>query len=320
MTGIPPHIGVNLPSEALCFNIIENCADAVVVADTDQKVTYINKSAETMFGHASGSIIGKPFHLLIPERVRNRHHTLTDSFRGSSEASRFMDSRDVTIHGLRADGLEFPVNVSILKVGRGADMALVAIVRDVTEQKRFERELEKIASTDPLTGILNRRTFLPRAEAEYARARRYSRPMTFAMVDIDRFKTINDRFGHSVGDQALCHVVDVLSMGLRLTDVLCRWGGEEFSLILTETDEKSALITMQRLRRSVQETPLVRDDKSDEPIHMTVSIGFGSVEAGEETLDTLINRVDQALYTAKRTGRNKVCAIDDISSKVIDAA
>lgn len=320
VTGLPAEVGASSLNEALYFNIIENCADAVVVADRDQTVTYVNKSAESMFGYASEDLIGNAFDILIPAPVRTRHHALAETFRQSGEASRYMQNRDVTIYALRADGSEFPVNVSILKIGSGAEMSLVAIVRDITEQKQFEQELEKIASTDPLTGILNRRTFLPRAEAEYARAQRYGRPMTFAMIDIDRFKRINDKYGHSVGDQALCHVVNVISDGLRLTDVLCRWGGEEFALILTETDEKSALITMQRLRRSVQDKPLLRAEKPDEPIPMTVSIGFGSVAAGDGALDTLINRVDQALYTAKRTGRNKVCAIDDISSSAIDAA
>jgi diguanylate cyclase (GGDEF)-like protein/PAS domain S-box-containing protein len=307
-------------NESLYLDIIENCADAVVVVDTGQVITYVNKSTAAMFGYSGEALIGKPLHILIPKRVRENHSTLTETFRDSDEPSRFMQNREVSIQGLRANGSEFPVNVSILKSGSGSNASLVAIIRDVTEQKELEEDLKRLASTDPLTGILNRRTFLPRAEDEYVRAKRYGRPVAFAMIDIDHFKAINDTYGHAVGDQAICHVVDVISSGLRKPDIFCRWGGEEFALILTETDEKSALITTQRLRRSIQDTPLVLGAENDEQVDMTVSIGFGGVQSGEDSLDSLFERVDQALYTAKRTGRNKVCAIGEISSEATDAA
>ncbi len=311
---------MSVRNDSLYLDIIENCADAVVVVDADQSITYVNKSAMAMFGHSNKAVVGKSLNILIPERVRDGHRSLTDSFRNSSEPSRYMQNREVSIQGLRANGSEFPVNVSILKSGGDSNTSLVAIIRDVTEQKKLEEDLKQLASTDPLTGILNRRTFLPRAEEEYVRAKRYGRPMSFAMIDIDFFKAINDTYGHAAGDQAICHVVDVISSGLRKPDILCRWGGEEFALILTETDEKSALITTQRLRRSVQDSPLLLDTVGETLVQMTVSIGFGGVQSIEDSLDDLFERVDQALYTAKNTGRNKVCAIGEIPLDVIEVA
>ena len=246
-----PDINATIQNATLLRDIIANSADAIVIADAAQVVTYINSSAESLFGHSCQEIIGKPIDILMPEQFRAAHRVSADSFRDSGEQARFMANRDGSIHGLRADGTEFPANVSILKSGSGPDAHLVAIIRDVTEQKRLEDELKALASTDPLTGVLNRRTFLAHAEAEYDRARRYGRPMTFAMIDIDHFKAVNDFHGHLAGDKALCHVAGILSSGLRSTDVLCRWGGEEFALLLAETDETSALIAAQRLRCSV---------------------------------------------------------------------
>ncbi len=301
--------------EALCHDIIENCADAIVVVDADQTITYANKSAELMFGRSDDGFVGKPLHILIPEQVRTKHRSLAISYRDGNEPARFMENRSVPIQGVRADGSEFPVNISILKSGSGSNVMMVAIIRDVAEQKKLEEELERLANTDPLTGILNRRTFLSRAEEECDRARRYDRPMALAMIDIDHFKAVNDSFGHVTGDQAICHVANVISSGLRKPAVFCRWGGEEFALILTETDDQPALITAQRLRRSIQDTPLVPDTAGDPPIQLRVSIGVGDFNPGQETLEELIDRVDQALYSAKRTGRNKVCAIGKISNK-----
>lgn len=313
MSDTRPDKGTTVLSEALCHDIIGNCADAVVVVDTDQTITYANNSAELMFNRSGDSFVGQPLDILIPKQTRTQHRSQASSYRDGDEPARFMENRSVPILGVRADGSEFPVNISILKSNSGSDVAMVAVIRDVTAQKELEEELQRLASTDPLTGILNRRTFLGRAEEECDRARRYGRPMALAMIDIDHFKTVNDTFGHAMGDQAICHIADVISAGLRKSDVFCRWGGEEFALILAETNDQPALLTAQRLRLSIEETPLLRDEVGEVPLQLRVSVGVGGFHPDEETLEAFIDRVDQALYSAKRTGRNKVCGIVDIA-------
>lgn len=320
MSDTRPDRGTAVLNDALCHDIIGYCADAVVVVDTNQTIIYANNSAELMFGRSDDRFVGQPLEILIPKQAWAEHRSQANFYRDGDEPARFMESRSVPIHGVRADGSEFPVNISILKSNSGSNTAMVAIIRDATAQKELEEELQRLASTDPLTGILNRRTFLSRAEEECDRAQRYGRPLALAMIDIDHFKAVNDTFGHAVGDQAICHLANVISAGLRKSDIFCRWGGEEFALILTETDDQPALITAQRLRLSIEETPLLRDEIGEAPLQLRVSIGVGAFDPGEETLDAFIDRVDQALYSAKRTGRNKVCGIGDIAESALFSA
>ena len=301
------------PDKGLYRDIIENCADAIVVFNEDQTIRFVNRAAEAMFGWPGEASIGMPLGALIPERFRETHMALANGFAASGDHARFMLDRNATIFGLRSDGTEFPVSVSILKSRDDAGLALVAIVRDITAQKSLEQELEKLAGTDPLTGINNRRSFIARAEEECARAVRYGNSMALAMIDIDRFKDVNDKYGHAMGDQVLCEVVRIFREGIRKPDIFGRWGGEEFALLLPETNEQSALVLLQRLRYDVADNRFNPQDSLTVPLHFTVSIGVAGFRPREETLEELINRADQGLYSAKQSGRNKVCGIQAVS-------
>lgn len=309
MTSKSASIDSLAPGAGFYRDIIENCADAVIVLDSGQRIAFLNKAAESIFGHMRSAILGQPLDCLIPERFRTAHKTLVDDFSQSAENARFMQHRDRTIVGLHADGTEISVEVSILNTHEGSESALVAIVRDVSVQMTQEQELERLAATDPLTGILNRRMFIARAREECARSTRYGNPLAFAMIDIDKFKLLNDEFGHATGDKVLCNVVDIISAGIRQSDIFGRWGGEEFVLALPETAENDALVLLQRLRQAVAAAEFTPHDASQERRSVTVSIGVAGFRAGEESLDRVIDRADQALMTAKRTGRNKVCAL-----------
>lgn len=299
------------PGDDLYQDIFLNCADAVVIVGPGQRITRVNASAEDMFGYPADTLVGQSIHALIPERIRNRHRDLVAGFRESKAPARFMEDRDADIRGLRADGTEFPVNVSILNSGKGAGASLVAIVRDISRQKALEENLEKLAGTDPLTGAMNRRNIILRAEEEVERAQRYNHSLSVAMIDIDRFKRVNDTFGHLVGDRAICHVADTISAGLRKSDRLGRWGGEEFLLVLPEVDEKSAVKVLQRLRQDIENAPVPGNDGDAERITLTVSIGATGLRETDHALAELIARADKALYRAKSAGRNKVCALEN---------
>ena len=288
-------------------DIFESCADAILVVDTDYRVTIANASAESMFGQPLRQLAGQPIHMLIPENARTRHAAHIHQFRSSPVQARYMQEREAEICALRADGTEFPVAVSILKSGPGANTSLVAIVRDITEQKNLEKQLKEVAGTDPLTGLPNRRGFVARAEVEIQRATRYRHPMTIAMIDIDLFKNVNDTFGHAVGDRAICHVLDIIRRGLRAHDIIGRWGGEEFTLILTETPPESSINVLERLRCDVELSPFLTDSAGQNQSRLTVSIGAAHFGAELDTLETLISQSDEALYLAKQQGRNRLC-------------
>lgn len=164
--------------------------------------------------------------------------------------------------------------------------------------------LERLAVTDPLTDIANRRQLEFRLPEEIERARRYRYPLTALMIDLDHFKRLNDTYGHRVGDRGLQHVVSILRRNLRRTDFLARYGGEEFVVLAPHTSAENALILGERLRRSIAESPLKVEGLPLLP--MTVSIGAAVFPDHARNERELLEAADKALYEAKRAGRNCV--------------
>lgn len=182
-----------------------------------------------------------------------------------------------------------------------ADQAAVAI-----EKARLFQETQRLATLDSLTGLSNRRQLLLQAQEEYARARRYQRPLSALMIDLDHFKAINDRFGHPVGDQALKGVASCLRMSLRNTDIYGRYGGEEFLILLPESETPAAIEAAERIRQVVQQLVIETDHGAPK---VTISGGLATLLPGQATsLDDLIRNADDALYAAKAAGRNQILA------------
>jgi diguanylate cyclase (GGDEF)-like protein len=176
----------------------------------------------------------------------------------------------------------------------------------VKERRRAEQhasDLEKLAAVDFLTNLYNRRHFEKLARAELARCQRYMRPLSLLMVDIDHFKTINDRLGHAAGDRVLQNVAAICRAEKRDSDVVARVGGEEFAVLLPETVEAAAVQLAERLRQQVRNHPLTI---ADEKVNVTVSVGVAGAAAGTSGIEALIRRADEALYEAKRSGRDRV--------------
>ena len=175
--------------------------------------------------------------------------------------------------------------------------------RERLEQVTSELERSRAqARIDPLTGSANRRAMEEIIGREIARARRTSTPLSLAMLDIDHFKRVNDEYGHDIGDQALIHLAAVVKSGLRETDVVCRYGGEEFVLVLPGSAIEGALFVVDRLRVMVEKTPLL---VSSGKLQIRFSAGVAEL-CGTENLDSVLKRADQALLAAKRAGRNRV--------------
>lgn len=178
-------------------------------------------------------------------------------------------------------------------------------ITDITESKHLQEELEQQAHLDYLTGLPNRRYFMEQAERELSRALRYGASLSALMLDIDQFKEVNDTYGHKIGDLVLQKLSEVCQAALREVDVIGRLGGEEFAVLLPETDGYHALEIAERLRISIAQTVLLPE--RERPMNFTVSVGVAQLIANEVDLDVLLHQADQALYEAKRSGRNKVC-------------
>jgi diguanylate cyclase (GGDEF)-like protein len=159
------------------------------------------------------------------------------------------------------------------------------------------------AAVDPLTGLFNRRHFLARLEEEVERARRQSSPLTIIMLDVDNFKQLNDRLGHLLGDAVLRTVGDVLRRSVRLFDVCARHGGDEFAILMPGSDPENSLQIAERIREGVEDARPAAGPWSDD-LRLTTSIGIATF--ANTTTEELIDRADQALYAAKRQGKNRV--------------
>lgn len=199
------------------------------------------------------------------------------------------------------EGFLTPTRLQSLYVASNAVMVLALGMGLILQAgDRFREEFEHWASHDPLTNALTRRVFLERCSEELARCRRHQRPLALLSLDLDKFKCVNDTYGHQVGDRVLVAFVHRVESLLRRHDVLARWGGEEFVLLLPETGADEAQIVAQRVLARVAEP-------QDEGLPgVTVSIGLTILHEDDETIDPLLTRADGALYQAKEHGRNRI--------------
>lgn len=182
--------------------------------------------------------------------------------------------------------------------------------RDITETKQTEAVLRDLAWHDPLTGVMNRSHFFDRADEELMRAARYRRPLSVLMLDLDHFKEINDSRGHAAGDQVLIAICERWRNSLRSVDLLARLGGEEFVVLMPETDLEGAAVAAERLRLAVEEpSVLLEAQEKDREVPCTVSIGVSVVHETDRSMDDALHRADNALYRAKDAGRNRVDSI-----------
>jgi diguanylate cyclase len=189
---------------------------------------------------------------------------------------------------------------------RGVAIDITARVRAEEALQRANEQLAQLALQDPLTGLANRRKFAERFEYDMARAMRAGTPLSLLMVDIDHFKEVNDRYGHLAGDDCLKGLAALLTGSVRAVDLVARFGGEEFVVLLPEMSADQSLAAAERMRAQVQANPVGAVGGSA-PFAITVSVGAATTTGAEITLGDLLARADQAVYRAKRAGRNRVC-------------
>jgi diguanylate cyclase (GGDEF)-like protein/PAS domain S-box-containing protein len=203
-----------------------------------------------------------------------------------------------------ASGGRFPVLLSgALLTDRHGRQVVWTMVQDISERKRQELEMQRLAVTDDLTGLDNRRCFMERLEDEFARHQRTSSPTAVVVIDLDHFKRINDAHGHAVGDCVLRHFADTARAILRRTDTLGRLGGEEFGLLLPHTDITGAKEFVARLREAVAASPA---ESGSGPISIAFSAGISALRVGDQGVDEVLGRADRAMYRVKHDGRDNI--------------
>jgi diguanylate cyclase (GGDEF)-like protein len=226
----------------------------------------------------------------------------------------------MSVHGVSPAVVERAQNVVGLLISVGALVSVLGLEALVAELgrkdldlRRSNAELTRLATYDALTGALNRRELLARIRTELTRAERYRHPVAFVLFDLDHFKEVNDRFGHAMGDRALVAFVRTVQRAARANDSLGRLGGEEFGLLLPESDVEGALRLADRMRAEVAALSIEEDERA---CHITVSAGVALAAPGDElTPDELVRRADFALYAAKLAGRDRVRLHDETTPR-----
>lgn len=277
--------------------IVTEVADGIIGIDASGIIRFANPAAEQIFGWDHNGLIGKPLTVLLPDRVRAFHEGLVASFRVGHVEARRMGQRGSGIVGRRNDGTEINLGITILKTDSDGEPLMIAVVRDITEHVLQSTELKRLADTDPLTGLLNRRAFFERATSPTSVV-----GASIILMDLDHFKQINDQFGHDAGDRVIQFFAGILRQSARRLDLAARLGGEEFVLLTANMTVDQATPVAQAIRRQTLEQVSVQF----QPLPLSVTVSAGVAEIREGDISDALKRADAALYEAKRAGRDRV--------------
>lgn len=276
--------------------VLERSPDAILSADANGKIIQANHVARELFGYSANEFSHLTIEDLILKEFRNQHIENRKHFI-KKEQHRQMSQRDTLIQGVKKSGELVDLNITIASTKIDGETRTITIARDITSINNLEKE----ATLDHLTSCLNRRAIDQHLNDEIERTKRYQRPLTLMLIDIDRFKNLNDQHGHLMGDEAIKTVSSFLKDMIRPSDKLGRWGGDEFLLICPELEELSSLEFAERIRTQFCQHPIAMQ------FDITLSIGIVTY-LGEDDLiaSQLVNKADSALYRSKKEGRNKV--------------
>jgi diguanylate cyclase (GGDEF)-like protein/PAS domain S-box-containing protein len=293
-------------ASARSFHLFGRAADAsnvpmvlVDVGQRDHPVVYCNEAFCRFTGYALREVIGRNCRFLQGADLEQPGRRQLAEAVAQGRATR------IVMRNYKRDGSLFYNELSIAPLAEedGRITHYFGVLRDISEQIAIEEQLRELASTDPLTGMLNRRRFEGLVNQEILRSHRYARPMVALMLDLDHFKRINDACGHACGDAVLMGFAACIARGLRIHDICARVGGEEFAAMLPETPIAAGLDVAERLRRAVEAMRIPWDGQE---IAVTTSIGITQLTDWDDGYGSLIERADAALYASKQSGRNRV--------------
>ena len=281
------------------LNIILDNVDAYVyIKDSKRNFRYVNAHTAELFRKSPEEIIGRKDTEVLPKEMADIFWESDKEVFGKNEKV----STGETI--IDPKGEEKHYWSTKLPYELYGENVLIGFSSDITEIYNLKEQLRKDSITDSLTGLYNKRHFDDMAEKEYQRSNRQNLDMTIVIFDIDYFKQINDKYGHHVGDLVLKESSTIFQSHIREEDILCRIGGEEFTIILPHTSKDKAFELVERIR-SVIENNIFKTDQN-EAISITISFGISSICKTDDKYDEILQRADKALYKAKKTGRNKV--------------
>lgn len=267
--------------------VIRSAQEAIVVTDANGVVVLVNPAAEELLGKPAERIRSEGFNMLFDDPALMARLIVGQGTEGHSEL-------------VPCRGRSLLVTAAEIDDEDGQPIGSAAQIRDVTEERRLLEELRHVSITDALTGVFNRRHLDERLAAEFARASRYGTPVSVLLFDVDHFKRFNDTYGHDQGDRVLQAMGRAMHASMRQYDIPCRYGGEEFVVILPEADEQGAISVGERLRQRIEAMTV-------DGLKVTISLGAASYpKLAVSGPEALLEAADAALYRAKEGGRNRL--------------
>ncbi len=290
-----------LESEERHRLLVENAWDVIWTMGLDGSITYVSPAIERVRGITPAEAMVQPLDQIHPPesaaRVGEYFGRLYEAIAAGTEPPTFRGEQEY----YRKDGSIMHGELQVIPHvdTEGRVVEILGVTRDISERKEFEEQLSRFALTDPLTGIWNRRHGETLIVGDMYDAKRYGPALSMLMIDVDHFKSVNDQYGHQMGDYVLIEVTRRLTRALRVSDVLARWGGEEFVLLLRFCSEDEAVLQADRLRRLISDQPFADVGT------VTVSMGVAQMR-DDDDLKSWMARADRSLYEAKAAGRNTV--------------
>ncbi|MEA3371607.1 MAG: diguanylate cyclase [Campylobacterota bacterium] len=277
--------------------IFNNSKDAIAILDMESNFLDVNPAYIEMIGFSKNELLNNScINLSAPEDIKH-------SEKAAEEVIRAGYIKNFEKKCLKKDGTYITVNMSMSIINN--PQRILTSVRDVTKLKNAEQQLKLLASIDPLTSLYNRRSFIEMSESILSLAKRNKTDSSILMLDIDKFKNVNDTYGHQIGDEVIKSLSLILQENSRASDIISRWGGEEFIVLLPETHINGASIIAEKIRKNIEE--MVINLLNNKKLRYTVSIGVSQVDNEKDlNIEAPINRADEALYKAKESGRNRV--------------
>jgi diguanylate cyclase (GGDEF)-like protein/PAS domain S-box-containing protein len=296
-----------LESTEILRNIVDQVNDGVYVLDRDRRIVYWNAGAERITGYPADEVVGKRCSDNILIHVDESAEPLCFTACPAAEAMKTDRVCEADLYLHHRDGHRVPIHtkVSPLKAATGEILGGIEVFSDNTAEAAAREqieELERLSLLDELTGLGNRRHGEVHLSARMAEYDRYGWPFGLLYFDIDHFKAVNDTYGHEVGDRVLKMVAATTQNSIRTLDIVSRWGGEEFTAIIENVDERALAGIGDKLRRLIEQSGVAHDK---EFIRATVSVGATMVKP-DDTGESLVDRADRLMYEAKESGRNRV--------------
>jgi len=308
-------------------DVLEAAPDALVIVDEEGVILQLNGPAEQLFGYSRGEVVGQPVEVLVPVRYRAAHVRQRTAYGRDLRRRPMGDGPE--FYGLRSDGTEFPVEISLSPLRARSGLLVIAAIRDISARKRAEAErthlireralyaeISRLARHDALTGLPNRGLLHDRLAGAIASGQRHGHRLAVLFLDLDRFKHVNDSLGHATGDQLLQAIATQLSESVRGSDIVCRQGGDEFVILLSDVQRKEDVAAVTAKVIAAVNGP---HKVGRRRLHATASVGVALYPENGRDADTLIKNADIAMYYAKDHGRDQFRFFDEeMNTRIVE--